>query len=150
MRNVEISEHAAGVRQNQYLILDNSTIKPAHLAQRCSAAADGLYALRDIIIELGWRHVIEIVMAIVVDEVAHHRTRLANEFIRNPPHLAEGAVYDFGAQIGTHEQYAVVDRVEHSAEFLEKNVPLTSENGGKRKVNLARCSNRRFPQQWRC
>jgi hypothetical protein len=57
-------------------------------------------------------------MPIVVDEVAHRRTLHSNEFIRNSPHLTECAVDDFGAQIGAHEQYAVIDRVEHGVEFL--------------------------------
>jgi hypothetical protein len=43
------------------------------------------------------------------------------------PHLAEGAINDFGAQIRAHEQYAVVNSVEHSAEFLKDNVLLLSE-----------------------
>jgi hypothetical protein len=98
--------------------LYNAPIEAAHPAHQSGAAPHGLNTSRDIVVELGGRNIIEIVIPIVVDEVAHCRTLHSNEFIRNSPHLTKRAVDDFGAQIRAHEQYAVIDRVEHGVEFL--------------------------------
>src|SRR4029079_5784461 len=116
--NVEIGQQTAAVWERPRLKLDDPSIAQPHFRSGSRTLAHRLDTPLDILLELIRWDVIEVFTPDMSHEIAHPRAGLADEFIRDVPHFAECAVDQLGAKIGSHEQDAVVDRVENGMKFL--------------------------------
>ena len=117
--DVEIGQQPPAIGQNHALIQQGAPVGPLEFHRGDVAGADRRHARFDEGVEFRFGHFVDLVVAVVVDQLGHRRTR-RNERLRNAPHLPEGPVDDSPAQVAVHEQHAVIDRIEHGVQFAQQ------------------------------
>jgi hypothetical protein len=69
-----------------------------------------------IVVELRLRHVIDVVVPIVVNDVCYCRARF-DEIIWQAPYVEKSAIDDLAPQIWAHEHHAEINGVQNRSEF---------------------------------
>jgi hypothetical protein len=98
------------------LVAQDAPVAAAHLAGWNVPLVHRVDSRADVFVEFVVGHAIQALASVVFDELGHGRA-LGNERIRDTPQIAKRPVDDAGAQVGSHEEDAVVDGVEDGIEL---------------------------------